>query len=180
MLERQYLERFVDEFGDRAYRFAYGLCGNEPDARELVQDAFVRIFDRAHQYDRTQSLESWFLTVLKNIFRDGTRRWERRRGLSLDFPVGEDGLTVADGLADEREEALSARLEREESAGLVRRALESLRPEWRAVLALVDVEGMPYEEAARALGWPLGTVRSRVSRARAALRARLLEMEAGP
>jgi RNA polymerase sigma-70 factor, ECF subfamily len=176
MLERDALERFVDEFGDHAYSFAFGLCGNEADAKELVQNAFVKIFDKAENFDSSQSLESWYMTVLKNLFLDGRRSWDRKRGVSLDEPMGEDGLTVADCVADEREEALLDRLERSEESERVRRALAGLAKDSRAVL-MIDVNGMGYEEAARALDWPLGTVRSRVSRARAALRTRLLEME---
>ncbi|MDE2490049.1 MAG: sigma-70 family RNA polymerase sigma factor [Elusimicrobia bacterium] len=177
MLERGALERFVDEYADHAYAFALSLCGNEPDARELVQEAFVRIFDKADLYDESQPLSSWFLTILKNLFRDGTRRCERRLKLSLDAPIGRDGLTVADAAADPREEAVLDRLEREESSALVRRALSELPPAARAVLTMVDAEGLGYEDAARVLGCPLGTVRSRLNRARALLRGRLLAQE---
>lgn len=176
MLERDALERFVDEFGDHAYSFAYSLCGNETDAKELVQHAFVKVFDKAGSFNASQSLESWYMTVLKNLFLDGTRSWDRKRGVSMDEVVGEEGLTVADSLEDEREEALLDRLERTEEAGLVHKALAGLPKVSRVVLTMIDVNGMGYEEAARALDWPLGTVRSRVSRARAALRTRLLEM----
>ena len=116
MLSPETLERFIDEFGDRAYGFAYGLCGNEAEARELTQEAFVRVFEHAAEFDETRSLESWFLTVLKNVFRDGLRRWDRRRGQSLDAPIGETGMTLADAIPDAREEALLDRLERRESA----------------------------------------------------------------
>jgi DNA-directed RNA polymerase specialized sigma24 family protein len=66
-------------------------------------------------------------------------------------------------------------LEREESVALVRRALKRMAPELRAVLTLIDVEGIEYEAAAEALDWPLGTVRSRLCRARDELRARLMK-----
>jgi RNA polymerase sigma-70 factor (ECF subfamily) len=177
MLTPDALERFVDDFGGHAYSFAYSLCGNEADARELVQGAFVKIFDRAGSYDASQSLESWYMTVLKNLYLDGTRSWDRKRCDSLDEPLGETGLTVADSIADERETALLDRLERAEDVQRVRRAMTRLTRGSRAVLDLVDVKGLGYEEAGRVLGWPLGTVRSRVSRARASLRSRLLEME---
>ncbi len=177
MLETSELERFVDEYGDHAYSFAMGLTGNEEDARELVQDAFVRIFDRAGQYDSAQSLESWFLTVMKNIFKDSRRRAERRLGVSLDAAVGDDGLTVADSVADAREEALLDRLERLEDVARVRRALDRLPEDSRTILMMVDVEGMTYEQASETLGVALGTVRSRMSRARLFLRDRLLAME---
>lgn len=177
MIQREDLERFIDDFGDHAYNFARSLCGNEADAAELVQESFVRILDRGDLFDPGQSLESWFMTIMKNIFRDSRRRCERKNGVSLDAPIDEDGLTVADALPDERDEALLDRLEREESVALVQRALEALTPDNRAVLTMVDVNGMGYEEVARVLDWPLNTVRSRVYRARTALRARLLRTE---
>ncbi len=176
MLDTPDLERFVDEYADAAYRFAYALCGNEPDARELVQEAFVRVFDKAALYDGAQSLESWFKTVMKHLFLDGRRRWERRNGLSLDAPLG-DGLTVADAVADAREAPMGADLERAETVAGVRAALSRLPAQARAVLTLVDVEGVGYEEAGRLLGLPLGTVRSRLSRARAALRDLVKDLE---
>lgn len=177
MLDISALERFVDEYGDHAYSFALGLTGNETDARELVQDSFVRIFDRADQYDASRSLESWFLTVMKHIYMDSRRRAERRLGVSLDAPLGDDGLTVADTVADAAEESVLARLEREEESARVRRALAALTPDSRTVLLLVDVEGMSYEDAGRTLGVPLNTVRSRIVRARGFLRERLAAME---
>ena len=178
MLEISALEKLVDEFGGHAYSFALGLTGNEADARELVQDSFVRVFDRAAQYDPARSLESWFLTVMKHIFMDSRRRAERRLGISLDAPVGDGGLTVADGIADAAEEAVLDRLERDEDAARVRRALAALPEDSRTILMMVDVEGMTYEAAAEVLGVALGTVRSRMSRARGFLRDRLLAMEA--
>jgi RNA polymerase sigma-70 factor (ECF subfamily) len=177
MLTRDAFETFVDEYADRAYGFAFGLCGNEPEARELTQEAFVRIFDRAEQYDEGLSLETWFLTVLKNVFRDSLRRMDRRTKVSLDAPIGDDGLTVADAVADENEEALLDRLERLENAERLRKAMEKLSPDARAIVALIDMQGLGYEEAAEALGLPLGTVRSRLNRARDVLKRRLLVME---
>jgi RNA polymerase sigma-70 factor (ECF subfamily) len=177
MLASEDLEKFVDDYGDHAYSFALSLCGNEPDARELVQEAFVKILDQADRYDCSRSLESWYMTVLKNLFLDSRRQWERRRGISLDAEIGEEGLTVADAVADAREVGLLERLEKRESAGQVRKALAGLEPAARAILTLVDVQGVSYEQAAKVLDCPLGTVRSRVSRARDSLRRRLLKLE---
>lgn len=177
MLERDALETFVDEYADRAYGFAYGLCGNEAEARELTQEAFVKIFEKADLYDETQSLETWFLTVLKNVFRDSLRRWDRKSRVSLDATLGDDGFTLADTVADAREEAMLDRLEREESSARLRAAIESLSPDSRAIVSLVDMQGLGYEEAAEALGVPLNTVRSRLFRAREFLKRRLTEME---
>lgn len=177
MLDRQDLERFVDEYADHAYNFAYSLCENVPEAQELVQHAFVKLFESADRFDASQSLESWYCTILKNVFRDSRRRWERRYGVSLDTPIDAEGLTVADALPDSREQALLDRLVQDETGAVVRKAFETLPPKSRMVLTMVDVDGMGYEEVARALDWPLGTVRSRVNRGRALLRAKLMRRE---
>ncbi|OGS39509.1 MAG: hypothetical protein A2506_03760 [Elusimicrobia bacterium RIFOXYD12_FULL_66_9] len=179
MLELNDLEAFVDRYADRAYWYAFGLSNNEPDAKELVQAAFVKLFDSAGTYDGSQaSLENWFLTILRNVHVDFIRRAERRRGVSLDLPIlGTDGLTVADRLADTREQALLDRLESQEAGERVQEALKHLSPALRSVAVLVDMEGLRYEEAAKVLGCPLNTVRSRIVRARIELRQHLLDME---
>lgn len=179
MLEISDFERFVDRYADRAYWYAYGLSNNEPDARELVQAAFVKLFESAGTYDETQSsLENWFLTILRNVHLDFVRRAERRRGVSLDMPIlGTDGLTVADAIADPREAALLDRLERQEDTDRVQAALRELSPALRSVAVLVDMEGLGYEEAAKVLACPLNTVRSRIVRARIELRQHLMKAE---
>jgi RNA polymerase sigma-70 factor (ECF subfamily) len=170
----------IETYAGRAYTFALGLTGNEPDARELVQDAFTKAMERIETRDASQPFEGWFLTVLKHLYLDGNRRYERRHGQPLDLPIGPGGLTVADAVPDAREEPLIARLEREESVKLVRRAMRALTPDARAILLMVDLQGLKYEEAAQVLDCPLNTIRSRIVRARAALRDRLLELEVSP
>lgn len=182
MLERTELERFVEEYADKAYWFAYGLSHNEPDSRDLVQAAFVKLFDSADVYDpKLGTLENWFLTILRNIHLDFVRRSERKYGISLDMPIrGMEGLTVADTLADTREQALLDRLEQQETGERVQTALKLLSPALRSVVVLVDMEGLGYEETAKILDCPLNTVRSRIVRARLALKESLLDQEVAP
>ena len=179
MIDRAALERFVNEYADKAYGFAIGLCADEQKAGDLVQEAFVRVFDNADRLDASRGLDQWFLTVMKRIYLDGLRLMDNRPKVDFDLPIG-GGLTVADALPDEREEALIARLEREETGRLVREAMSRLSPEHRGILLMIDLNGTGYEDAAKALGVPLGTVRSRIVRARAALRDVLLESEVRP
>ncbi len=172
------LERFVTDYSERGYQFAYGLCGNGEDAKELVQEAFCRILRHWDRYDDSQPLETWFLSILRNVYVDSVKRYERRFGLSLDAPVCADrdgGATLADMLADSNEEGVLERLSRESLAGEVRRAFAGLKLEHKAVLNLCDVEDLSYEEMAQVLDCPVGTVRSRVSRAREALKQAMLD-----
>lgn len=170
-------EALIDANANKAYCFAMGLCGNEDDAKELVQEAFAKAMDRIETHDPSLPFEAWFLTVLKHLYLDGTKKYEKRYGQSLDEPITESGLTVADAIADDQEMSLLDRLERQENAKLVRRAMRALTPDARAVLLMIDLEGLGYEEAAVVMGCPLNTLRSRIVRARTALKERLLALE---
>lgn len=175
------IEAFVEQFADKGYQFAYHLCGNPEDAKELVQEAFVRLMAKWESYDHEQPLENWFLSILRNVYFDGLRRYERRNAVPLDVPVPElsSGETFADVIADANEEPLLSRLERREAQETVQRALACLSREHRAILTMVDAEGLGYEEAAEVLDCPLGTIRSRISRARLAFKKALLAQAEG-
>ena len=164
------LESFMRDSGGKAYAFAHGLAGNHEDARELVQEALYRVARTWDRYEHSKALEAWFFVVLRNAFIDSRRRVARKSGVSLDSPlVGEDGGTLAELLPDQSE-SIQARLEREESAKTVRRALKGMKKSFRAVLTLCDMKGERYDAIARSLGVSAGTVRSRIFRARQALR----------
>jgi RNA polymerase sigma-70 factor (ECF subfamily) len=182
ILEAQ--RRLIADYSERGYQFAYRLCDNVDDAKELVQEAFYRVFRSWDRYDSQRSLEGWFLGILRNVYTDKVRRYERRHGVSLDMALAGQGsgeLRLADAIADPREEEILDRLCREDLRDEVRRALDSLNPEQKAVLELCDGQGFTYEEISEVLGCPINTVRSRLSRARIALRKALLKIakEAG-
>ena len=170
-------EDFVRDYGERAFHFAYRLCGSADEAKDLVQDAYCRVLSNWEDYDRSRPLNSWFFTILKRLFLDARRHRDACPTVSLDEKTegADEPLTYADLLPGE-EEPLLERLEREESGDLARRAFDRLSVEQRAVLTLCDVEGLGYEAISEVLGIPLGTVRSRVSRARRDLRRYIYRM----
>ena len=170
-------DAIIEAHADKAYCFAMGLCGNEEDAKELVQEAFAKAMDRIGTHDPSLPFGSWFLTVLKHLYYDGRKKYEKRYGQSLDAPLEETGLTVAETVADAGDAPLIERLEREECSRLVRAAMNDLTPDARAALLMIDLEGLSYEQAAAVMGCPLNTLRSRIVRARAALKERLLALE---
>lgn len=170
------LEGFIEEYSEKGYQFAYHLCGREDEAKELVQEAFVRVLRHWERCDRSQSQENWFLTILRNLYYDSLKRYERRNTVSWDAPLGRgenEGRTLAELVADERDEAMLDRLERQEASAEVRAVLNSLAAEHKAVLILCDMQALSYEEIAEVLDCPVGTVRSRLYRARAAFRRAL-------
>ena len=136
-------------------RYAWALCRNGQDADDLVQDCLVRALGRWHLRRPEASLRAWLFTILHNGF-ISTRRQAARRP-QVELPAEDERPTQAG-----QEHALML----DEVAA----ALETLPDEQRAVLLLVGVEDLTYEEAARVLDVPVGTVMSRLSRGRERLR----------
>jgi RNA polymerase sigma-70 factor (ECF subfamily) len=154
----------VRQHSARVYRLAYRLTGNQHDAEDLTQEVFVRVFRSLPSYT-PGTFEGWLHRITTNLFLDMARRRQRIRFEGLgDHAVGllrDDEPTPA--------QAFDARhLDTD-----VQQALEALAPEYRAAVVLCDIEGLSYEEIAATLGVKLGTVRSRIHRGRAQLRAAL-------
>ena len=148
----------------RLRRFARGLSGSVADADDLVQAACERALARQHQFQEGTRFDSWMFRIVQTIWIDQVRSRDVRK---------EDGDIAEDRLgSDEPARRVEARLALDE----VRRALDHLPPDQRAALLLVTVEGLSYKEAAEALQVPVGTIMSRLSRARIALQ---LQLETG-
>lgn len=166
-------EDFVKVYADRAFGFAYRLCGNVEDAQEYVQESFLRALSHWHEVRPDGQLEAWYFTILRNLASDEHRKSDRRREVSLDeSPSGWGTDTAADRVAEGTGTTLDV-MERLERDRAVRAALDAVPLDQRRVLVFVDMEGRSYEEIARRLDIPVGTVRSRVSRARLAFRKAL-------
>ncbi len=161
-------EEIVREHSARVYRLAYRLTGNQHDAEDLTQEVFVRVFRSLSTYT-PGTFEGWLHRITTNLFLDQARRKQRIRMDSM----GEDGDRYPAG------EGLDSPERGYEHGNLdvdVQRALDDLPPEYRAAVVLCDIEGLSYEEIAVTLGIKLGTVRSRIHRARARLRVSLEHM----
>lgn len=161
-------QSIVEQHAGRVYRLAYHLTGNKHDAEDLTQDVFVRVFNSLSQY-KPGTFEGWLHRITTNLFLDRMRRKTRIR---FDF-MADDDAAVATSDSFDREERSGQPEDAFEMANLgddIVEALADLPPEYRAAVVLSDIEGLSYEEIAATLGIKLGTVRSRLSRARARLR----------
>jgi RNA polymerase sigma factor (sigma-70 family) len=155
-------EEIVREHSARVYRLAYRLTGNKQDAEDLTQETFIRVFRSLSSYT-PGTFEGWLHRITTNLFLDGARRKKRIRMEAM----GDDDGHVADTGDFGRPERGFEHANLDED---VQKALDALRPEYRAAVVLCDIEGLSYEEIAVTLGVKLGTVRSRIHRARAQLR----------
>jgi len=159
---------------DLLYRAALRLTHNRAEAEDLVQETWLRALRHFDQFDPGSNCRAWLLTILRNAFLNRLRR-EGREILESDMAATEAG-------AARLEEASVARSSPEEDFfqtvlhGDVDRALKTLPLPFRLVVTLADLEGLTYKEIAQVLDCPIGTVMSRLSRARQLLRKELVTL----
>lgn len=156
--------RFHSELVDlvpRLRRFAYALTGSGDAGDDLVQAACERALRHADQFRPGTRMDSWMYRIIQNLWLDARRR-QKVRGT----PVDPDRAELSDGGQSAR------RMDDRLTLARIRTAVDRLPDDQRAVLVLVAIEGLNYREAAEVLDLPMGTVMSRLSRAR----SRLLDM----
>lgn len=148
------------------YRVARRLTGSAADAEDLVQDTVLKAYRAFDRFDG-RHLRAWLLTIMRNHHRNQLRK---RRPDLLDDEVAQ---RLPGRGRDARVDGVDERAFHDDFDPLVRSALTSLSAKHRAVIALVDLDGLTYREAAEVLAVPVGTVMSRLHRARAKVRAQL-------
>ncbi len=171
-------EQLVRLYQDKIYTLTFHLTGNQADAEDLAQEAFVKAFCALKGFRNEADFGTWMHRITVNLWINVRRR--EKPTVSLDEPVRTGEGEVQRELAAAAEEPQEV-LERKEFQRFVQRALRELSREHRVVLVLREMQGFSYEDIARVLGCSLGTVKSRINRARAALKekARDLAGEAG-
>jgi RNA polymerase sigma-70 factor (ECF subfamily) len=156
----------VTRHQDRLYNTLVHVLGSEEDAREIAQDAFVQSFVKLETFHRSCAFYTWLYRIAMNLAM--SRRRRRKNMASVEEMRASTGREPIDGRA-----APEQRLAGEERACQVRAALATLSDEHRTVLVLREIEGHDYDAIAGMLEVPLGTVRSRLHRARLQLRNEL-------
>ena len=161
--------RLVLEYQDLVYNQAYRVLGEPQAADDAAQEAFISAYQHLTSY-RGGSFRAWLLRIVTNACYDELRRRKRRPTTPLE-PLDDAGEEIeSPSWMVDPEESPEESAERSELAGAIQNCINELPPEFRSVVALVDVQGMDYAEASEAMGTPLGTVKSRLARARARLR----------
>lgn len=153
------LENDIAALLPRLRRFARSITFHREDADDVVQIAVERALTRSAQWEPGSRLDSWMFRIVKNAWIDEARARARRDQL---FAPEEEGEHVGDDRAEAQQQRMA-----------IEQALRRLSEEHRMVIGLVLVDGMPYKEAAEVLDIPMGTLTSRLARAREALQALL-------
>lgn len=155
----------VRRYQDRLYTALVHISGSRDEAEDVVQDAFVQAFLKLRSFERQSTFYTWLYRIAFNA------AISRRRKRRTDFS-GNQGKAAGHEPADRREKP-EEQLLRQERANLLAEALKGLSEEHRAILILREMEGCDYEQISQILDLPVGTVRSRLHRARAHLRVEL-------
>jgi RNA polymerase sigma-70 factor (ECF subfamily) len=153
-------------YQDRLFHAMTHISGSQDDARDVVQDALVQAFLKLEDFHRASAFYTWLYRIAFNV---AAGRWRKVKNLhSL------DGAAARTVVAD-RSASPGARLEQQETAAQVQAALHALAEEYRTVLVMREMDGCDYETIANVLDLPVGTVRSRLHRARTQMRELLRE-----
>ena len=171
-------ELLLDRYLRNIYRVAYRLAGNADDAEDLMQEAVAEAFRAFDRYQPGTYFDRWVYRIMHRTHIDWIRRRRRRPEVSLDAPAAADGGPLLARFGDTQADPQHL-TETGDLDGPIQAALDALPPEFRTVVVLADIEGLSYDEIAAAVACPVGTVRSRLHRAREALRVALRPHVAG-
>jgi RNA polymerase sigma-70 factor (ECF subfamily) len=159
----------IAPYQDRLYNTLFRMTGHREDAAELFQESMVRVYRGLRSYQGDSAFYTWLYRIVLNVAFTDRRRKKSR-------PIATESISSATSreLADPDSSRETGRnVERAETRGIIEEALAAIAEPYRVVLVLKDIDGLKYEEIAEILDVPIGTVRSRLHRARSEMRDRL-------
>ncbi len=165
------VEKLILKYQDRVYNTILKICGNEADAAELAQDAFVRAIQGLKDFRGQSSFYTWLFRIAVNLTFNFCKKNSKISFQSLQEETDEEtNRQLKDYLIDKNIQEPSELASKKEVQSLILKALEKLDPQQRAVVVLRDIEQMSYNEIAETLDIEIGTVKSRIARGRKNLR----------
>ena len=175
------LGEVLELYQQRIYNVVLRMVSNPDDAREITQDAMTKIIEKIGQFQGRSTLATWMIRIAMNLSISHLRKRRTRAAASLDDAPGNGGsgdspAPLGAQLAQEREPSPDRNVQDSEMLELLQVALKRIDEEFRSVLVLRDLEQMDYQEIAQVLSLPIGTVKSRLFRARLTLRQEMLKL----
>jgi RNA polymerase sigma-70 factor (ECF subfamily) len=187
--DRAAMGDFLQQHQGRLFNVILRMVSNREDAAELTQDVLLKVVQHIGEYRGQAELTTWMTRIAMNEAISHLRKRKLRQTVSLDghgmgssngqWKDDDQATALRRHLADPREPGPDQRVENSERLGRLRQAIAELDEEFRAVIVLRDIQEMDYAQIAQALSLPVGTVKSRLFRARLALRERLVQLEGG-
>lgn len=164
------IEELLFAYEKRVYNIAFRYMGNEADAYDMAQEALIKIYKRIKSFKGDSSFSSWVYRITVNTCLDGLRK-NKKNVVSLESTL-ENGASYQDEKSDTPEESAL----KQERQKYIQQAINTLSADHKSVIILRDINGFSYEEVADCLSISVGTVKSRISRARQKLKEILLEI----
>ncbi len=171
-------DELVLKHKDRLFNLCYRFMGDYQEANDSAQETFVKIYQSLKRFRFESTFSTWLYRIAVNTCKNKLKSLEyrhRKKMVPLHNPKNPERGTLSTELRDETQSP-AMELEKKERLMLIQKAIDSLPEEKKAVVVLRDIEGLPYEEIANITGYNLGTVKSKLSRARADLRKKLRGM----
>lgn len=176
--EESAYEELVTLYASKAYQISFGLLSNRLDAEEVVQDAFIKVHTNLEKFRGDSSFATWLYRIITNLSRN-KYHWNRRRGRDVNVSISDRGPYEDDIKTDmeipDRDLEPDVLLERMETESTLIGAIEKLPDKLKEVLVLRHLEEMTYSEISDLLKCELGTVKSRLARAREALKIKFAD-----
>ncbi len=165
--DRQAFNQLVEKYQERVVNIAYGLLSNKEDAYDAAQETFIKVYRSLNSFAEKSSFSTWIYRILSNVCKDMLRKRQRSvKVISIHGDENEEKPHDIPDLNPTPEETV----EKNELHRQVWDALHQLKSEYREIIVYFDMQELSYEEVSSALGIPIGTVKSRLNRARAALK----------
>jgi len=169
------LGELLGAYQKRVYHVCLRMVSNRDDAAELTQEALLRAVKHVDSFKKNSRFSTWLIRIAMNLSISHLRKYGRRKTISLDMTVGSEhggdqASSLKDLMANEREQNPQMSVEKDEQVERLLEALDGLEESLRMVIILRDLQGMDYQQIADVIEVPIGTVKSRLFRARLALR----------
>jgi len=173
--DQEAFNELVRLYSKKLYYLCLKILQNEGDAEDMVQNVFVKAFLNINKFEEKSSLSTWLYRITVNVCNDFLRKKKKENLVPL-YNTDDDDKEYELGIADEKENVEETVLENERKKEL-HAAIGKLKPKHRELIVLRDLEGLSYEDIAKILKMNVGTVKSGINRARAALLEKLKEKE---
>lgn len=172
--DKRAFDRLVEIYQPKVYNFAYKLALNYDDASDITVETFVRVFKSISGFRNEANFSSWMFTIVKNVYYDTLKNIKKNQHQSINQIIQtEDGI-IEKEYKDEESNPEETLIEKERFENLIK-IINTLPTEQAVAIKLYHLERMGYEQISRILGIPLGTVKSRINRARKNLEEKLTD-----
>ncbi len=162
-------DEIVRRYKDPLLNFVYRFLGNRTESEDIVQETFLRVFKNKHAYRKVAKFSTWIYTIAGNLAKTELRKRKKRNLFSIsDIGYEDKDYEISDESLSPEKEVNSTMYDE-----IIQKEIQNLSPKFREVIILRDVQELSYEEISKIIKIPIGTVKSRVNRARLRLQERL-------